>query len=92
LTARIAIVDAGSFILPYDFQLVKALAGRDEGVDFYGSTTRYNAEFLDAHAASAWVVVHARSISSSVASRIRVRGLTSACSRRCCGTLAGTPS
>ena len=71
MTARIAIVDAGSFILPYDFQLVKALAGRGEGVDFYGSTTRYNAAFLDAMRHLPGVVVHARSISSSVASRIR---------------------
>ena len=71
MTSRIAIVDAGSFILPYDFQLVKALAARGKGVDFYGSKTRYNAEFLDAMRALPGVTVHARAISSSVAGRLR---------------------
>jgi glycosyltransferase involved in cell wall biosynthesis len=69
LTDRIAIVDPGSFILPYDFQLVKALAEGGRGVDFYGSTTRYNGEFLDAMRGLPKVVVCARAISSSVTSR-----------------------
>jgi len=71
LTDRIAIVDPGSFILPYDFQLVKALAESGRGVDFYGSTTRYNGEFLDAMRGLPDVVVWARAISSSVTSRWR---------------------
>lgn len=71
MTDRIAIVDPGSFILPYDFQLVKALAERGREVDFYGSTTRYNGEFLDAMRRLPGVVVRARAISSSVTSRWR---------------------
>jgi len=69
LAERIAIVDPGSFILPYDYQLVKALAERGEGVDFYGSTTRYNGEFLDAMRQLRGVTVRVRGISSSVAAR-----------------------
>ena len=68
MTDRIAIVDPGSFVLPYDFQLVKALAGR---ADFFGSTTRYNGEFLDAMRQLPGVRVQARAISGSVASRWR---------------------
>lgn len=71
MTERIAIVDPGSFILPYDFQLVKALAESGRVVDFYGSTTRYNGEFLDAMRRLPSVVVRARAISSSVTSRWR---------------------
>jgi glycosyltransferase involved in cell wall biosynthesis len=70
LTARIAIVDPGSFILPYDFQLVRALAEGGKGVDFYGSTTRYNGEFLDAMHGLPGVGVQVQPISSSVASRV----------------------
>ena len=69
--ARIAVVDPGSFILPYDYQLVKALAARGDGVDFYGSTTRYNAAFLEAMRQLPGVTVHARAISGSVAARWR---------------------
>lgn len=69
MTDRIAIVDPGSFILPYDFQLVKALAESGQGVDFYGSTTRYNGEFLDAMQSLPGVRVHSRAISSSVTRR-----------------------
>jgi glycosyltransferase involved in cell wall biosynthesis len=68
---RIAIVDPGSFVLPYDFQLVRALAERGDHVDFHGSTTRYNGEFLDAMRQLPNVTVHARAISGSVASRWR---------------------
>lgn len=71
MSSRIAIVDPGSFILPYDFQLVKALAQQGRAVDFYGSTTRYNGEFLDAMPGLAGVAVQARPISGTVASRWR---------------------
>ena len=71
MTARLAIVDPGSFVLPYDYQLVKALAARGDGVDFYGSATRYNAQFLDAMRQLPGVAVHVRAISGSVASRGR---------------------
>ncbi len=71
LSSRLAIVDPGSFILPYDFQLVKALAGQGRSVDFYGSKTRYNAEFLQAMPSLSGVTARAGSISSTVASRWR---------------------
>ncbi|MBX3622291.1 MAG: glycosyltransferase [Rhizobacter sp.] len=70
MNPRIAIVDPGSFVLPYDFQLVKALAAGGRRVDFYGSTTRFNGEFLDAMRRVPGVQVIARAISSSVASRV----------------------
>lgn len=70
MTARVAVVDPGSFILPYDHQLVKALAARG-GVDFYGSTTRYNGGFLDAMRQLPGVAVHVRAISGSVTPRWR---------------------
>ena len=69
--ARIAIVDPASFVLPYDFQLVKALAERGDEVDFYGSLTRYNGEFLEAMRGLPNVKVHARAVSGSVAPRWR---------------------
>lgn len=71
MTERIAIVDPGSFVLPYGYQLVRALAGRGDTVDFYGSTTRYNGEFLDAMRQLPGVAVRAHAISSSVAARWR---------------------
>lgn len=71
MSSCIAIVDPGSFILPYDFQLVKALAEQGGLVDFYGSKTRYNAEFLEAMPHLPGVNVRAGSISSTVASRWR---------------------
>lgn len=70
MSGRIAIVDPGSFVLPYDFHLVKALAANGRPVDFYGSTTRYNGEFLEAMCTLPGVQVVARAISSSVASRL----------------------
>ncbi len=68
---RVAVVDPGSFVLPYDYQLVKRLARQGQGVDFYGSRTRYNAEFLAAMPALAGVTVRAAGISSTVAPRWR---------------------
>lgn len=70
MSRRIAIVDPGSFVLPYDFHLVKGLVANGLAVDFYGSTTRYNGEFLEAMRTLPGVQVVARAISSSVASRL----------------------
>ncbi len=70
MSRRIAIVDPGSFLLPYDFHLVRALAASGRPVDFYGSTTRYNGEFLDAMRGLPGVQVVARAISGTVASRL----------------------
>jgi glycosyltransferase involved in cell wall biosynthesis len=70
-SSRVAVVDPGSFVLPYDYQLVKSIARRGQGVDFYGSFTRYNAEFLDAMRSLPKVTVRAAGISSTVAPRWR---------------------
>ena len=66
---RMAIVDGGSFVLPYDYHLAEALVGQGLDIDFFGSRTRYNGEFLDALRALPGVAVHARSISGTVAPR-----------------------
>ncbi len=68
---RVAVLDAGSFVLPFDHQLVAAMAGQSIGADFFGSRTRYNGEFLDAMRRLPGVVVHERAISGTVASRWR---------------------
>lgn len=68
---RIAVIDPGSFVLPYDFQLVKALAESGREVDFYGSTTRYNGGLLDAMSRLPGVCVLARPVSGSVVPRWR---------------------
>jgi glycosyltransferase involved in cell wall biosynthesis len=65
----IAVVDGGSFVLPYDFQLVQALAGQGLDVHFYGSRTRYNGEFLEAMRDTPGVTVHAAGVSGTVAPR-----------------------
>lgn len=44
--ARLALVDGASFVLPYDHALATGLLRRGVALDFYGSRTRYNAEFL----------------------------------------------
>lgn len=71
VAGTVAVVDAGSFILPYDFQLVQALAGSGRKVDFYASTTRYNQEFIDAMRGLPNVAVHEHAISQTVTSRAR---------------------
>ena len=68
---RVAIVDGGSFVLPTDYQLTKVLAEQGIEVDFFGSRTRYNGEFLAAMKALPGVVVHEYSVSGSVAPRWR---------------------
>ncbi|CAN5368034.1 hypothetical protein BH11PSE9_BH11PSE9_34610 [soil metagenome] len=66
---RVAILDGGSFVLPYDCQLIRALARRGLAVDFYGSRTRYNGELLDVLRTTPGVTVHAADVSGSVAPR-----------------------
>lgn len=68
---RIAIIDGASFVLPYDLQLVQALARRGVQVDFYGSCTRYNGELLEAMRATPGVTVYAADISRTSAPRWR---------------------
>lgn len=68
---RVALVDGGSFVLPYDHQLALALTRQGIEVEFYGSRTRYNGEFLDAIKRLPGTAVHERSISGTVAPRWR---------------------
>lgn len=68
-TRSIAVVDGGSFVLPYDFQLVKALAGQGMDMHFYGSRTRYNGEFLEAMRDTPGVRTHVAAVSGTVAPR-----------------------
>ncbi len=68
---KVAIVDGGSFVLPTDYQLAKVLAEQGIEVDFFGSRTRYNGEFLAAMKTLPGVVVREYSVSGSVAPRWR---------------------
>jgi len=67
----VALVDGGSFVLPYDYQIVAALAAQGIAVDVFASRTRYNGELLEALRALAGVTVRDRAISGTVASRWR---------------------
>ena len=66
---RVAIVDGGSFVLPYDCQLAETLAAAGVEVEFHGSRTRYNGELLDAMRRLPGVTVHDRAVSRTVAPR-----------------------
>lgn len=68
---RAAVVDIGSFVLPYDYHLIEGLSQIGCEVDFYGSRTRYNGEFLAAMAALPGVKVHLFDVSRTVAGRGR---------------------
>ena len=68
---RVALVDGGSFVLPYDYQLALALTGQGIEVDFFGSRTRYNGELLEAMKKLPGASVYDRAISGTVASRWR---------------------
>ena len=68
---KVAVVDGGSFVLPYDTQLVAALAAQGIGVDFHGSRTRYNGALLETMRRLPGVAVFARAVSGSVAPRWR---------------------
>ncbi len=64
-------LDGGSFVLPYDAELIRMLAGHGVPVDFHASTTRYNGALLGALAAVDGVTVHSAGVSGSVAPRWR---------------------
>ncbi|MEO8526187.1 MAG: glycosyltransferase [Caldimonas sp.] len=66
---RVALVDGGSFALPYDHQLALALTDQGIDVDFYGSRTRYNGDLLDAMKKLPGASVYDRAISGTVAPR-----------------------
>jgi len=67
----VAVVDGASFVLPYDLQLVAALARAGARVDVYASATRYNGELLDHLRALPGVCVHVAAVSRTVAPRWR---------------------
>ena len=66
---RVALVDGGSFVLTYDYQLAETLAKQGIEVEFHGSRTRYNGEFLEAMRRLPGVTVLDRAISRTVAPR-----------------------
>jgi hypothetical protein len=68
---KVALVDGGSFVLPYDYQLAVALVAQGIEIDVFASRTRYNGEFLAAMRALPGVVVRDRAISGTVAPRWR---------------------
>ena len=68
---RVAIVDGGSFVLAYDHALAETLAAAGIAVEFHGSRTRYNGEFLEAMKRVPGVTVHERALSRTVASRAK---------------------
>ena len=68
---RLAIVDGGSFVLPYDHGLATGLARRGWRVSCFASGTRYNGAFLQALRESPGVEVVERAVSGSVAPRWR---------------------
>jgi glycosyltransferase involved in cell wall biosynthesis len=67
----VALVDGGSFVLPYDHGLVGGLVRQGHAVTVFASRTRYNAEFLDDLRAMPGVTVVDRAVSGSVSSRVQ---------------------
>jgi hypothetical protein len=67
----VAVVDGGSFVLPYDHGLVGGLVRQGRRVTVFASRTRYNAEFLDDLRTMPCVTVIDRAVSGSVSSRLR---------------------
>lgn len=66
---RVAVVDLGSFVLPYDYHLVEGLSRLGYEVEFFGSRTRYNSEFLEAMRQLPGVQLRLFDVSRSVATR-----------------------
>lgn len=67
----IVVLDGASSVLPYDFQLVAALAASGRAVRFCGSRTAYNGELLNAMRCLPGVAVDAAGVSGTVAPRWR---------------------
>jgi glycosyltransferase involved in cell wall biosynthesis len=67
----VAVVDGGSFVLPYDHGLIGGLLRQGHAVTVFASRTRYNAEFLDDLRTMPGVTVVDRAVSGSVASRLQ---------------------
>lgn len=71
MPGSVAVIDGASFVLPYDHELVRGLAGRGQAVSLFASRTRYNQNFLDALRGVPRVQVHERAVSGTVAPRWR---------------------
>lgn len=66
-----AVVDGASFVLPYDVQLVTALAEAGADVDLYASETRYNGALLAHLGTCNGVAVEMAAVSRTAARRWR---------------------
>ncbi len=66
-----AVVDGGSFVLPYDHGLVSGLVRQGRRVTVFASLTRYNTECLDDLRTMAGVTVVDRAVSGSVSPRLQ---------------------
>lgn len=63
---QIAVIDIGSHVLPFDYHLLKALQHVGHSVSFFGSTTRYNIEFLQSLESDSDIDVYSFNISRSI--------------------------
>ncbi|MFG5406982.1 hypothetical protein ABXN37_01530 [Piscinibacter sakaiensis] len=69
--AGVALVDGGSFVLPYVHAVAMALRRRGHPVAVFASRTRYNGELLDHLRSVEGITVHTADVSGSVAPRWR---------------------
>ena len=69
MTKTVALVDGGSFVLPYDFHVVEALSKAGFEVHYRGSRSTFNGNFLAAMDHLPNVVTEVGDISSSVSRR-----------------------
>ena len=68
---KIALIDSGSFVLPYDYHLITSLKGAGYEIDLYCSETIYNPQFIDALRLEEKVNVISLAISKTSSNRIR---------------------
>lgn len=67
---RIAVVDPASFVLPFDYYLIKALVAEGISIDFFCSRTAANIELVDYLRHARDVTVFDYGVSSTVAGRL----------------------
>lgn len=61
----VALIDGGSFVMPYNFEFIRSLQSGGIDVNFFGSETAFNTEYLDAVRNLDGVTVRTQNISSS---------------------------
>lgn len=71
----IALVDGGSFVVPYDFELLTALEEGGAHLSYFCSNTRFNEDYLDSIKGGKKRTVVSRDISSSTGRNIFVRSI-----------------